>query len=96
LFGTKKEISLNVEKYCRECREKMGLHFPSHVIECSNCKGKGVIKTQSFFGILSSTCPQCQGQGGRFRTEKKVIKFSIPKGIQNNTKLRYRGVGNDS
>lgn len=96
VLGTKKKISLNLEKYCAVCRQQPGVHSPSHIIECLTCRGRGVVKSQSLFGTFQTACSQCQGRGGRFRPEEKKIELNIPRGIRPNGKLRYQEVGHDS
>ncbi|RIA93312.1 DnaJ domain-containing protein [Glomus cerebriforme] len=96
VVGAKKKITLNLEKYCGVCRQKTGTHSPSHVIECPDCRGRGTATSRTIFGIIRTTCSRCQGRGGKFTTEKRTIEFNIPRGIQPEEKLRYRGIGNDS
>jgi molecular chaperone DnaJ len=110
ILGTKKKVSLDLEKVCGVCRQT-GAASLSDVTECSNCHGRGIVNTiqRTILGTIrtQTNCPQCQGIGKRikrkcghcggkkFVTQKEVIEFSIPCGIQPNKRLRYQGIGND-
>ncbi|CAG8842691.1 39451_t:CDS:1 [Gigaspora margarita] len=96
--GTKKKVSFSVARTCSRCQQT-GVD-----INCSICKGKGVVNTvqQTFLGNfrLQTTCPQCQGHcsrclGRKFVIQKKTLEISIPAGFKSNQKLRYRGIGSD-
>mgnify|MGYP001431576287 CR=1 FL=1 len=50
---------------------------------CPTCMGRGRIHTES--------CPECNGTGHRERI--KTININIPKGIEDNAKIRLRGQG---
>ncbi len=53
---------------------------------CSNCNGKGKIK--------KGKCQQCGGKGKIPKNER--IKVKIPAGVDNNSKIRVAGKGNES
>ena len=80
-----------------------------HVVKCPACNGSGQVSTtrRSMFGIIQtvSACPTCGGRGtvpekpcrSCGGTGKKVadnsLEVSIPKGVDNGTRLRLRGMG---
>jgi len=74
---------------------------------CLVCNGAGNVRyTQGFFTI-NTTCDRCRGEGtvivdackvcgGRGRVEnKKTIKVTIPPGVDNDSRLRIVGEGED-
>jgi len=76
--------------------------------ECPRCGGKGVLRRSAGrdggFYSVSSPCPECGGQGasqracGRCAGEgvhagPREIELTIPRGIEDGTVLRLRGMG---
>jgi len=110
ILGVRKKISIDLEKACNACKQT-GAATPSDVVDCSTCRGRGVINTvqRTILGAIRNqvTCSQCQGSGQRIRKncrycggkkftkQKEVVELSIPRGIQPDKRLRYQGVGND-
>ena len=35
------------------------------IIECSECKGRRVVPSKEYPGIIMEVCPKCKGSGGR-------------------------------
>lgn len=70
VFGTEKEIEVNVKEECKACKGS-GAKPGTSPETCPTCKGKGqvVVTQNSFFGQIQSvqTCRECNGKG-------KVIK----------------------
>jgi molecular chaperone DnaJ len=78
---------------------------------CSTCGGRGVVAQQvrTPFGVMQSqgACSSCSGAGdlyyrdgkrisdGGLEKKSQEIKIDIPIGIENWTKIRYTGMGND-
>lgn len=105
VFGTKKDISLNVLEICDDCKGKGG-HGES---TCSRCHGSGTIaeEQRTFFGVYMTRteCPNCNGKGktydkicskchGEGQTKvKKDITVTIPAGVDNGNQLRLSGKG---
>src|SRR4030042_7070261 len=103
-----KEIEIEIPKYvsCETCNgsgTKAGT-YPTH---CPQCKGTGqVTRSQGFFSI-STPCNQCRGEGkiiqhpckecrGLGKVKKnKHIQIKIPPGVDNGSKLRIRGEGEE-
>lgn len=108
VFGTEKELDLNLKDECDTCHGTGAKHGTSPET-CPKCGGKGqVIYTQqSLFGMIRNvqTCPECRGTGKIIRekcsdcygsgyvTKRKKIKVVIPAGIDNGQSVRIRGKG---
>lgn len=109
VFGTSKEINLNIEDTCETCHGS-GAKDPSKNRTCTKCNGSGRIRTQrqTMFGNMMSeaVCDVCHGTGEiieevcptcrgkkRVRTQRKVT-VNVPKGVDNNNVIPLRGQGN--
>ena len=105
VYGTTKNISLDVEEKCSECNGKGGKG--EHT--CKTCHGAGVV-TQEQRTILGSfmsrtTCPDCHGEGisydttcskchGRGTVNKRSnVDVKIPAGVDTGSRLRISGKG---
>lgn len=105
VFGTKKDIKVDVNEKCDKCHGKGG--HGSHT--CKTCHGKGVV-TQEQHTILGSfmtqsTCPECRGKGTSFDKvcsdchgkgvvrKNKNISVKIPAGVDSGSRLRLAGKG---
>ena len=105
-FGKETEIEIPKAVLCETC-EGTGAKPGTSPIHCPTCRGTGqVTRSQGFFTI-STTCSQCQGEGkviqhpckecrgiGKIRKSKK-ISLKIPGGVDNGSKLRVRGEGEE-
>lgn len=103
-FGKEAEVDLPRTTTCDVC-EGTGAKPGTYPSQCSACRGSGqVTRSQGFFSI-STTCPQCRGEGkviqspckecrgaGKVRKSRK-INISIPPGVDTGSKLRIRGEG---
>ena len=105
VYGTKKDIKLNVTDTCPDCDGKGG--FNSHT--CSKCRGSGTITSEqrTMFGsfLTKTTCPECRGTGKTFEKKcttcngsgnvekNKTITITIPAGIDTDNRLRVAGKG---
>lgn len=105
VFGTKKDIKVDVEEDCEECHGKGG--FDSKT--CSECHGSGTITSEqrTMFGSFLSrtTCPYCKGTGTTYErtcqschgrgkvTNRKTITITVPAGIDSENRLRIAGKG---
>ena len=105
VFGTKKDITLDLTDSCETCDGKGGFNEKT----CENCHGSGrVTSTQSsLFGVFQSqtTCPECNGTGKSFERrctdckgkgfvkKRKTITVTIPEGVDNGTQIRIKGKG---
>ena len=105
-FGVEKEIEIEKMEPCLEC-DGSGAAAGTSPETCSTCRGRGqVMHSQGFFSI-STTCPQCHGDGtmikdpckncrgaGRVK-ETKRVSVKIPPGVDHGTRLRLNGEGEE-
>lgn len=105
VYGTKKDLKLDVIDTCPECDGKGGFH-PEN---CSSCRGSGTITSEqrTMFGsfLSKTTCPHCNGTGTTFEKKcntchgsgtikkNKTITINIPAGIDTDNRLRVAGKG---
>ena len=105
VYGTKKDIKVDVEEDCDECHGKGG--FDSKT--CQECHGSGTITSEqrTMFGsfLSKTTCPYCHGTGTTYErmctnchgngkvTNRKTITITIPAGIDSENRLRVAGKG---
>lgn len=105
VYGTKKDIKIDVEDNCPECQGKGGFNSKT----CSECHGSGTITSEqrTLFGsfLSKTTCPYCQGKGTTYErkctecrgtgkvSNRKTITITVPAGIDNNNRLRIAGKG---
>ncbi len=108
VFGTEKEIEMNLKDECTECHGT-GAKPGTSPVTCPKCNGKGriVITRQTMFGMMreEQICPDCRGEGKIVREKcpkcygtgytqsRKKIMVSIPAGIDNGQSVRLRGKG---
>jgi molecular chaperone DnaJ len=108
LKDQEKEIVISKFIVCNRC-EGQGAEPQSKIKECSTCRGRGEVQQikRTFFGSFTSyvVCPECKGEGyvpekpchvchgeGRIKSKEK-IKINIPKGVDNNQVLKFKGKG---
>jgi molecular chaperone DnaJ len=102
--GVEKEIEVSKLEDCAVCRGS-GAEGGSRVVTCPTCSGRGqVVSSRGFFQV-SQTCPRCRGTGqsverpcpkchGEGRAEKTArIKFKVPAGVDDGSKMRIPGNG---
>jgi len=103
-FGKKENIKFTTSEKCTTCKgqgSKPG-HDPT---ACSMCGGNGRVRSNQGFFTVQQTCPQCAGSGeeisnpcnncngtGKNQTSKK-ISVTIPKGVDDGTRIRLAGKG---
>ena len=108
VFGTEKELTLNLKDPCPTCNGT-GAKPGTSPQMCPKCGGKGqvVFTQQSFFGTVRNvqTCPDCGGSGKIIKdkcsdcggtgyiTSRKTITVTIPAGIDNGQSVRIREKG---
>ena len=102
--GKKQEIKFSAAEKCTTCKGSGSK--PGHDTgQCSVCGGNGRIRSNQGFFTVQQTCPQCAGSGeeitnpcndcngqGKKQTSKK-ISVSIPKGVDDGTRIRLAGKG---
>jgi len=105
-FGMSTDIDITKLETCRDCRGTGAA--PGTVPEtCRRCKGRGQVTQSSGFFSISTTCPNCNGEGvviadpcisctgtGRKKVTKKV-NIKIPAGVETGSRLRLRGEGEE-
>jgi molecular chaperone DnaJ len=105
-LGATTEIHLEKYVLCTAC-EGSGCAPGTSPQICSRCQGRGQVTQSSGFFSISSTCPQCRGQGGMITTPcpecegrgkvrvKKTVQLKIPAGVETGSRLRLRGEGEE-
>ena len=102
--GVEREVALSRAEACPACGGT-GARAGTRKTACATCRGRGQVRVQQGFFTLARTCPQCDGAGevnpspcepcrgsGRVRG-KRTLKFQIPAGIGDNSRLRLQGEG---
>ena len=105
VYGTKKDLNLDVVDTCPDCDGKGGFHPET----CSACRGSGTVTSEqrTMFGsfLTKTTCSQCNGTGTSFEKKcstchgsgkvkkNKTITITIPAGIDTDNRLRVAGKG---
>ena len=102
--GKKQEINFSSSDKCKTCNGS-GAEPGSKPVSCSTCGGQGQVRSSQGFFTIQQTCPQCAGSGeqisnpcrgcrgmGKKQTKKK-ISTTIPKGVDDGTRIRLSGKG---
>lgn len=105
VFGTKKNITLDVLEECSTCDGKGGHGEKT----CNRCHGSGTItqEQRSLFGVYvtRTTCSACAGRGKTYEKVcsrchgngqikvKKELTITIPAGVDTGNQLRLQGKG---
>lgn len=103
--STKKQFKIDRFEACKACNGKGGTDLTT----CSQCGGRGQVKTQtrSFFGSFTTVtpCPACRGSGqiiktpcakctGSGRTRiSRTIEIKTPRGVSSGQYIVLRGEG---
>jgi len=102
--GKKQDIKFSTTEKCATCKgngSKPG-HSPD---KCSVCGGNGKVRSNQGFFTVQQTCPQCAGSGEEItnpctdcngqgnKQASKKISVSIPKGVDDGTRIRLAGKG---
>lgn len=104
VHGVTKEVKLRKRETCHTCNGT-GSRPGSKPETCSMCNGRGqVIRSQGFFQV-STTCPQCHGEGVRITApcidcdgtglveKAKTVSLKIPAGVDSGARMRLSGEG---
>ncbi len=102
--GKKQDIKFSTSEKCETCKgsgSKPGYDANS----CSMCGGHGQVRSSQGFFTVQQTCPQCSGSGeeitnpcsscngqGKQQASKR-ISVTIPKGVDDGTRIRLAGKG---
>ena len=102
--GKKQDIKFSTTEQCGTCKGN-GSEPGYSPDRCSYCGGNGKIRSNQGFFTVQQTCPQCNGNGeeitnpcrgcngtGKKQTSKK-ISVTIPKGVDDGTRIRLAGKG---
>ncbi|MCX7895221.1 MAG: molecular chaperone DnaJ [Thermoanaerobaculum sp.] len=104
--GVDKVLQVPREENCSVC-SGTGAAAGSRPVRCQVCAGRGQVRYSQGFFSLVRTCPQCNGRGqlisspcrdckGTGRVEKRrEVRFSIPPGVEDGTRLRLVGQGEE-
>ena len=102
--GKKQDIKFSTSEKCETCKGSGSK--PGHdVSSCSMCGGHGQVRSSQGFFTVQQTCPQCSGSGeeitnpcsscsgqGKQQVSKR-ISVTIPKGVDDGTRIRLSGKG---
>ena len=108
VFGVNKEIEIVRVENCSQCNG-IGTKPGTNPEKCPECNGSGEVRRvqQSLFGrfVQTTTCPRCRGGGtiiihpcphcrgsGRQKMKRK-LSISVPKGMDENYRMRLSGEG---
>lgn len=102
--GCRKEVTVTRHVACSACNGS-GAAPGSAPATCSTCRGRGqVVHSQGFF-MISTTCPDCRGEGRRITDPCKECKgrgveqredklqITVPAGVEDGQTLRLGGQG---
>lgn len=105
IFGTKKDIEVEVDGNCKSCDGKGG----SDEKTCDKCHGSGTVteEQRTLFGsfLTKTTCSKCNGKGKTYSKtcttcrgsghvrESQTLSVKIPAGIETGDRLRFPNKG---
>ncbi len=102
--GKKQDIKFSTSEKCNTCKGS-GSKPGYEVGACSMCGGNGQVRSNQGFFTVQQTCPQCSGNGeeitnpcsdcngqGKKQTSKR-LSVTIPKGVNDGTRIRLAGKG---
>ena len=103
-LGKKQNIQFSTSEKCNTCKGN-GSKPGTNPDRCTYCGGNGRVRSNQGFFTVQQTCPQCAGSGeeitnpctdcsgqGNKQTSKK-ISVTIPKGVDDGTRIRLAGKG---
>ena len=102
--GKKQDIKFSTSEKCDTCKGSGSK--PGHDAgSCSMCGGHGQVRSSQGFFTVQQTCPQCSGSGeeitnpctscsgqGKQQASKRIA-VTIPKGVDDGTRIRLAGKG---
>jgi len=102
--GKKQDIKFSTSEKCDTCSGS-GSKPGHNVGSCSMCGGHGQVRSSQGFFTVQQTCPQCSGSGemitnpcgscggqGKKQASKR-LSVTIPKGVDDGTRIRLAGKG---
>ena len=102
--GKKQDIKFSTTEKCNTCKGE-GSKPGSSPDRCSTCRGNGKVRSNQGFFTVQQTCPQCAGSGEEItnpctdcggqgsKQASKKISVTIPKGVDDGTRIRLAGKG---
>jgi len=102
--GCEKDVRFQTQVACATC-DGSGSKPGSKATNCKVCGGKGMITQSQGFFHMTSTCPQCNGEGTTInspcttcrgkghKSEQKTLQVTIPPGVESGNTLRIPGQG---
>jgi len=102
--GKKQDIKFSTSEKCDTCSGS-GSKPGHNAGSCSMCGGHGQVRSSQGFFTVQQTCPQCSGSGeiitnpcgscggqGKKQASKR-LSVTIPKGVDDGTRIRLAGKG---
>ncbi len=102
--GKKQDIKFSTSEKCDTCNGSGSK--PGHQAgACSMCGGHGQVRSSQGFFTVQQTCPQCAGAGEEIthpctncngqgkKQASKRLSVTIPKGVDDGTRIRLSGKG---
>ena len=102
--GKKQDIKFSTSEKCNTCSGSGSK--PGHEAgDCSMCGGHGQVRSSQGFFTVQQTCPQCAGSGEEItnpcnscngqgkKQASKRLSVTIPKGVDDGTRIRLSGKG---
>ena len=102
--GKKQDIKFSTSEKCNTCSGTGSK--PGHQAgACSMCGGHGQVRSSQGFFTVQQTCPQCAGAGEEIthpcsscngqgkKQASKRLSVTIPKGVDDGTRIRLSGKG---
>ena len=102
--GKKQDIKFSTSEKCDACKGS-GSKLGHNADSCSMCGGNGQVRSSQGFFTVQQTCPQCSGSGeeitnpctacdgqGKQQASKR-LSVTIPKGVDDGTRIRLSGKG---
>ena len=102
--GKKQDIKFSSSEKCDTCSGS-GSKPGHNAGTCSMCGGHGQVRSSQGFFTVQQTCPQCSGSGEEItnpctncngqgkKQSSKRLSVSIPKGVDDGTRIRLSGKG---
>ncbi len=102
--GKKQNIQFSTTEKCNTCKGN-GSKPGFNPDRCTYCGGNGKVRTNQGFFTVQQTCPQCAGSGEEItnpcndcsgqgnKQSSKKISVTIPKGVDDGTRIRLAGKG---
>ena len=102
--GKKQDIKFSSSEKCETCKGS-GSKPGHNVGSCSMCGGHGQVRSSQGFFTVQQTCPQCSGSGEEItnpcsscggqgkKQSSKRLSVTIPKGVDDGTRIRLSGKG---